>query len=100
MVKKKGRRGGFTIPLGVVMPLAVNFLEPARQVLGGNPVMAARQIGDMFTGYDMGDWSRPWMPNAPMKFYGMLLFGVIMHKLVGRVVNPILGRAKVPIVRI
>jgi len=102
---KRRRRSSFTLPLGIVLPVAYGVGEPL--YWGISQKMPLDEIGRhllyRYTGIHM--WSGKWSPNLEDKAFlpGLpaLLIGAVVHLLASRLgINRMLARAKVPLVRI
>jgi hypothetical protein len=111
MAKKKyHRRGGFTLPIapvagivgGIAMakhPWAAEGDTIINLAMRGDLQNAFKSIGPAFTGFDdRGNFHL----DAVLKVYGPMVLGAVIHWVVGGKlgINRMLGRAKVPIIRI
>ena len=103
--KVKRRRSSFTLPLGIVIPVAYGVGEPLYWGISQKMPLdeILRHLLYRYTGIHM--WSGRWAPNLDDKAFlpGLpaLLIGVVVHKIVSMLgVNRMLARAKVPLVRI
>lgn len=101
MAKKRRRRrsNGFTIPVAIVAPLAMEGVETLQLVQDGNASLALDRLTQHYTGYspNLNDWKWERLKGGAIP----LMIGVLVHKLAGKFgVNRALGRAGVPFIRI
>lgn len=99
--KRRSRRGGVTIPLAVVVPVGATVAKTAQHYMQyQDPFGALSYLCGAYTGYrpDFGDFQAGRMMEGTVP----LLIGTVVHKVVGGMlgVNRILGRAKIPFLRI
>lgn len=98
--KKTKRRYKMTIPIAPVAGFGVGMIEPISYLLKGNLMMFLDKIAYHYTGWNN---SSQRVELAGMK-RGLLplIIGLLVHKFVGGTLgaNRMLGRAKVPIIRI
>ena len=77
---------------------AVGLIEPAKLAMEGNWEGAGEELVRRYTGYSMlhrtWDFNYLWGGTIP------LLIGVMTSKILGKYVNPILARNKIPFIRL
>lgn len=97
--KGHSRRGSLTIPVAPVLGLAASLIEPLDHIAHAD-VKGGLQLATMaFTGFDFHGTFDPWRMKQ-----GVLpvAVGLAVHYIVGNKLgaNRMLGRAKVPLLRI
>jgi hypothetical protein len=93
---KKKRHGSrsMTLPMAVIVPVAVLGYNAAKSMAAGH----SDDVVEAFTGMRSG---QPWSPNRMIANLGPIAVGFGVHWLAGKIgVNRMLGRAKVPLIRI
>ena len=92
--KKHHRRGSMTLPMAVVLPVAVLGFGVAKSLAAGK----TEDVMQGLTGFHPG---QAWNPQAMLPNYGPIAAGFIVHWIASKIgVNKMLGRAKVPVIRI
>ena len=99
--RKRRRRGGMTIPLAPVIGLVAGLGPTIKEAMAGNVDAAIHEAAWAYTGYDTYDSTF----RLERLQYGLtpLVIGLLVHKFVGGAplnFNRMLGRAKVPFIRI
>jgi hypothetical protein len=104
MAKKKRRSSRkFTLPLAPVAGLAAGLITPIQQAISGNYDNAFRSLVANYTGVEnAGTSNAKFAPKYLVRGLLPLVAGLVVHKVVGGMlgINRILGRAKVPVLRI
>lgn len=99
---KGGRKVGrkFTIPIAVLGGLFAGLAVPIAQAMNGASEEALKHITNNYTGFN--PWSGRWSIDGLKRGLLPLLIGVLVHKFVGTElgVNRVLGRSRVPLLRI
>ncbi len=105
MAKRRGRRrrsrSSFTLPIAPIAGLAAGMAEPIGKALGGDLEGAIAGLTFNYTGYNVDDGT--WDPMRLTRGMVPLIVGALVHKFVGGPplnINRMLGKAKVPFLRI
>lgn len=98
--RKRRRRTSFTLPMAVIGGLIAGIARPVQRAMQGDLYGAMQNLVSNYTGYHIGvnEWY-PWdMKNGIIP----LVIGALVHKFIGGTlgVNRMLGRAKIPILRL
>jgi len=99
--RKGSRRYSMTIPLAPVAGILAGMIDPINEALAGNYPRAMEVVVQRYTGYNVTDGT--WNVGNLLKGVGPLIAGLLVHKFVGGPplnFNKMLGRAKVPFIRI
>lgn len=97
--RRSRRRYSMTIPLAPVAGLAVGLSKPISYAISGNYEEAMKELAANYTGYYEGKWN----PKHMVHGLAPLVVGLLVHKFVGGPplnLNRVLGRARVPFIRI
>lgn len=104
---RRRRKGGMTIPLAPVTGLIAGFITPSwygksavQWAMEGDIESALKTVVNNYTGYriDLGQWK----PEGLAHGVAPIVAGLLVHKFVGGAplnLNRLLGRAKVPFIR-
>ncbi len=100
--KNPRRRAGFTLPVAAVAgfaPLTFGLIGAARRALAGDMAGASQEAVIRTTGFNTDTMRFHWPTFVGS--YGPILMGMIVHTIASRLgVNRLLGRARVPFLRI
>ena len=99
--RRRRRRGSMTIPIAPVAGLVAGLAAPIDYLIKGDTKNAMLKLCKNYTGYnyEVGLWS----PDDLKRGLLPLVVGLLVHKFVGGPplnLNRMLGRAKVPLIRI
>lgn len=107
VAKKQKKRRAFTIPLAVVVPLAASLFTEGKKGWSSSPfgeMKAGRYENAMHhlvSGWLGIDAAGRFDAVNGMTYLKMTLIGAVVHWIAGKVgINRVLGRAKVPFIRI
>lgn len=94
------RRSKTTIPLLLAAPVAMPMVDWAKQAMGSEgPAMATNNLVASFTGYN--NYQKNFDSSRIRKTYTPILIGWLGHKLANAIgINRLLGRAKIPYIRL
>lgn len=100
--KKKRAKSKPTAPMAVLIGLGAGLVEPIQNAMKGDYQAAGRQLSMNYTGVDPINADRGIQFEQLKKGLLPLVAGALVHKFVGGTlgVNRVLGRAKVPYIRI
>ena len=105
MARRRGRRrrsrSSFTLPIAPIAGLAAGMIEPIGKGIAGDWEGAIAGVTFNYTGYNVDDGT--WDPMRLSRGLVPLVIGALVHKFVGGPplnINQMLGKAKVPFLRI
>lgn len=99
--KKRRRKAGFTLPISIIAPLAMQGVKFVENTTNHGLSDATKVLVKDFTGYQPDPNYDAFKFNRMKEGLLPLLVGVAVHKVAGRLgLNRALGRAGVPIIRI
>lgn len=88
-----------TIPIAPVAGLAAGLSFPAEALMRGDWLSAAYRVCSSYTGYD--PQAQTWSMDNLKRGLMPLMIGFAIHWIAGKIgVNRMLGRAKIPLIRI
>ena len=98
--KRRGGRGGFTVPLAVLAGFAPMTADVIHGYQTGGLKSAANDLLANVSGYDAR--AKTWSFSLLARGMGPVVLGLLVHKIVGNRlgVNRALARAGVPLLRL
>ncbi len=98
MAKRRRYHSKMTLPIAPIAGLASGFIVPIQQIAYGDYAGALRSTIINYTGWNTS--GQNWDGQALKNGLVPLLAGLAVHATIGRMVNPLLARAKVPFLRL